>query len=141
MEKSGGPGGAERRQRCALIVVLLLLPSLPPSSDLPDLPGLPDLPSVSAQQPVSRLKGRVVNDRGERIQDAEVRAEAFYGVAAGSFAGQRTFTTRTNAKGEWSILGISPGVWQFEVHAAGYLPETVVLPNRLLTASSPNAAG
>src|SRR5262249_62362913 len=39
------------------------------------------------------------------------------------------------------VLGIAPGVWLFEVHAAGYLPETVVLPNRLLTASSPNAAG
>src|SRR5262249_22906642 len=87
------------------------------------------------------LKGRVVTERGERVRDAEVRAEAFYGSAAGTFAGQRTFTARTNAKGEWNILGISPGVWQFSVHAAGYLPETVILPNRLLTASSPNAGG
>src|SRR4029077_18646841 len=63
---------------------------------------------ASAQQPVGRLKGRVVTDRGERIQDADVRAEAVFGVAAGTFAGQRTFSTKTNAKGEWSILGIMP---------------------------------
>ena len=70
-----------------------------------------------------------------------MRAEAVFGVAAGTFAGQRTFSTKTNAKGEWSILGIMPGVWLFSVHAAGYLPETAVLPNRLLTASGPNAGG
>jgi hypothetical protein len=108
---------------------------------LSDLPGLPHPSGLRAQQPVSRLKGRVLSERGARIQDAEVRAEAFYGAAAGTFAGQRTFTTRVNAKGEWSILGIAPGVWMFTAHAPGYLPETVVLPNRLVTASSPNAAG
>jgi len=70
-----------------------------------------------------------------------VRAEALYGAAAGTFAGQRTFATTTNAKGEWSILGITPGIWLFAVHADGYLPEAVVLPNRLLTASGPNAGG
>jgi len=95
----------------------------------------------SAQQPVSRLKGRVVDERGGRVKDAEVRAEAFFGSAAGAFAGQRTFTATTNAKGEWNILGIAPGIWLFEVIAPGYLPESVALPVRLLTASSPNAGG
>jgi hypothetical protein len=104
------------------------------------LAALPDGPALHAQQPVSRLKGRVLNERGERIQ-AEVRAEAFFGVAAGAFAGQRTFTARANAKGEWSILGIAPGIWLFAAYADGYLPETVVLPNRLITSSNPNAAG
>jgi hypothetical protein len=138
--RPGGPGGPERTIRCGLIAVLVLLPSLPTPSDLPGLPGPPDRRGLHAQQPVSRLKGRVVNDRGERIQ-AEVRAEAFFGAAAGTFAGQRTFTARTNAKGEWSILGIAPGIWVFTAYADGYLPETVALPNRLLTASGPNAAG
>jgi hypothetical protein len=96
---------------------------------------------LSAQQPVSRLKGRVVTERGDRIADAEVRAEAFFGAAAGTFAGRRTFSTRTNAKGEWNIMGIAPGIWLFEVIAPGYVPESVALPIKLLTASSPNAAG
>jgi tetratricopeptide (TPR) repeat protein len=83
----------------------------------------------------------VLTDGGARVADADVRAEAFFGSAAGTFAGQRTFSTRTNAKGEWSILGIAPGIWLFSVHADGYLPEAVALPNRLVSASSPNAGG
>ncbi len=94
-----------------------------------------------AQQPVSRLKGRVTTERGEPIANAEVRAEAFFGSAAGTFAGQRTFSDRTNAKGEWSIMGIASGIWEFDVVAPGELPESVVLPIRLLTASGPNAGG
>ena len=94
-----------------------------------------------AQPPVSRLKGRVTTEHGEPIVNAEVRAEAFYGSAAGTFAGQRTFAERTNAKGEWSIMGISPGIWEFDIVAPGELPESVVLPIRLLTASGPNAGG
>ncbi len=70
-----------------------------------------------------------------------MRAEAFFGSAAGTFAGQRTFSERTNAKGEWSIMGIAPGIWEFDVVAPGELPESVVLPIRLLTASGPNAGG
>jgi hypothetical protein len=96
---------------------------------------------ASAQQGVSRLKGRVVTERDEPVNDAEVRAEAFFGPAAGTFAGVRTFSTKTNAKGEWSILGISSGIWLFEAAASGYTPEAVVLPIRLLTASGPNAGG
>ena len=97
--------------------------------------------TAHAQQPVSRLKGRVVTDRGERVAGAEVRAEAFFGSGAGTFAGQRTFSTTANAKGDWSILGIAPGIWLFEVFAEGYSPESVALPIRLLTASGPNAGG
>ena len=94
-----------------------------------------------AQQPVSRLKGHVTTASGQPIANAEVRAEAIYGSAAGTFAGQRTFSERTNAKGEWNIMGIAPGIWVFDVIAPGALPESVALPIRLLTASSPNAGG
>ncbi|HEY2151029.1 MAG TPA: hypothetical protein VGH34_09485 [Vicinamibacterales bacterium] len=94
-----------------------------------------------AQQGFSRLKGRTVTERGEPVKDAEVRAEAFFGAGAGTFAGQRTFSARTNAKGEWTILGITSGIWLFEVVAPGYTPEITALPIRLLTASGPNAGG
>lgn len=95
----------------------------------------------AAQQPVSRLKGRIGTERGEPLANAEVRAEAFYGSGAGSFAGQRTFSEHSSAKGEWSIIGIAPGVWLFEIIAPGHLPEIVALPVRLLTASGPAAGG
>ena len=119
-----------------VILCVLLLPALPALPALGAFPG-----RVHAQQPVSRLKGRVVADDGSRIANAEVRAEAFFGPAAGTFAGQRTYRTTANAKGEWNILGISPGVWMFDASAPGHIPAAVVLPIRLLTPSGPNAAG
>jgi len=121
--------------RAALVVALFSLPAIPA------LPANPALPALLAQQPVSRLKGRIADDGGARLKDAQVRAEAYFGSAAGTFAGQRTFRTTTNAKGEWSIMGIAPGVWMFDASAPGYVPEVVALPIRLLTASNPNAGG
>jgi hypothetical protein len=96
---------------------------------------------VVAQHAVFRIKGRVLSERGEPIADAEVRLEAFYGYAAGTFAGRRTFAERTNAKGEWSVGAVQSGVWLFEATAPGYLPETVALPIRILTIVSMGTSG
>src|SRR5438477_8505739 len=90
----------------------------------------------TAQQPIKRLKGRVVTERGEPVPNAAVRAEAFHGFAAGTFAGQRTFSTTTDAKGEWNILGLKSGIWLFEVIPPGQVPESVALPIELLTTGS-----
>ena len=95
---------------------------------------------VGAQQPVSRLKGRIVTERGEPIANAEVRVEAFHGYAAGTFAGQRTFSAKSDAKGDWNILGLKSGIWLFEVIAPGQLPESVALPIQLLTTISSGAS-
>jgi hypothetical protein len=94
-----------------------------------------------AQHPSFRLKGRVLNDRGEVIAGAAVNVEAFFGYAAGTFAGQRTFTATTNAKGEWNVSPMQPGIWLFQVSARGYLPETVALPIRILTTVSQGTSG
>jgi len=96
---------------------------------------------VSAQHASFRIKGRVKTDSGEPVAAATVRVEAFFGYAAGTFAGQRLFTTETNAKGDWSIGGLQPGVWMFEVDAKDYVPETVALPPRLLTTVSQGTSG
>ncbi len=142
--------------RAAIAAALLALPALPAPLPSPVVPGLtalrtvpglaavPALPSfgaIHAQQPISRLKGRIVDEAGARLADTQVRAEAYFGAAAGAFAGQRTFRTRTNGKGEWNILGIAPGIWVFDANAPGFVTEAVALPIRLLTASGPNAAG
>jgi tetratricopeptide (TPR) repeat protein len=97
--------------------------------------------AVAAQQPVSRIKGRVTDERGAPIPNADVRVEAFYGYGAGTFAGQRTYAATTNAKGEWNVLGITSGVWLFEVYSDRYLPESVALPIRLLTTISSGQSG
>jgi hypothetical protein len=93
------------------------------------------------QHATFRIKGRVMSEHGNRIADADVRIEAFFGFAAGTFAGQRTFSARTNDKGEWSVGGLQPGIWLFETTAPGYLPETVALPIRILTAVSMGTSG
>jgi hypothetical protein len=95
---------------------------------------------VSAQT-VSRLKGRVTTERGEAIPNADVHVEAFYGYAAGTFAGQRLLNAKTDKKGEWNVLGLKSGVWLFEVTADGYMPESVALPFQLLTTASSIQSG
>jgi hypothetical protein len=110
---------------------------------LPALPGLPGLPGppLHAQHAAFRTKGRVVTDKGERIANARVHAEAFYGYAAGTFSGPRLYDATTNEKGEWTIGAMQPGIWEFDVTAPGYMPETVVLPIRILTTVSMGTSG
>ena len=96
---------------------------------------------AAAQHAAFRVKGRVVTERGEPIDKADVRLEAFYGYGAGTFAGVRKFSEQTNRKGEWSVGGLQPGIWLFEVIAPGCLPETVVLPIRILTTVSMGTSG
>src|SRR3954471_1222836 len=124
-----------------LVCAILLMPALP---SLPALPALPALLSpfvLHAQHAAFRVKGRVLNERGEAIDKADVRLEAFYGYAAGTFSGNRKFSGETNRKGEWSVGGLQPGVWLFEAIAPGYVPETVVLPIRVLTTVSMGTSG
>jgi hypothetical protein len=97
--------------------------------------------SLSAQHAAFRVKGRVINERGEPIPSAGVRLEAFYGYAAGTFSGPRLLSAQTNAKGEWNVGAMQPGIWLFEVFAPGYMPETVALPIRILTPVSMGTSG
>ena len=96
---------------------------------------------AEAQHAAFRVKGRVVTERGEPVDKADVRLEAFYGYAAGTFAGPRKLSAQTNGKGEWNVGALQPGIWLFEVIAPGYLPETVVLPIRILTTVSMGTSG
>ena len=121
--------------KALIVCAMLFVPAFPAP------PVLPGYPALLAQHAAFRAKGRVVNDRGEPIDKADVRLEAFYGYAAGTFAGVRKFSEQTNRKGEWSVGGLQPGVWLFEVMAPGYLPETVVLPIRILTTVSMGTSG
>jgi hypothetical protein len=103
--------------------------------------SLPGFPVLHAQHAAFRVKGRVVNERGEPLDKADVRIEAFFGYAAGTFSGVRKFSAQTNPKGDWNVGGLQPGIWLFETSAPGYLPETVVLPIRILTTVSMGTSG
>jgi hypothetical protein len=84
-----------------------------------------------AAQPVDRLTGRVITGAGAAVAGVDVHVEAIFGFAGGGFLGQRTFATRTNAKGEWGLLAFKSGIWVFEVTAPGQLPDAVALPFNL----------
>src|SRR5437867_9413602 len=114
--------------RRAIVAIVLAVISIP-TADL------------FAQHPAFRIKGRVTTERGEPLSGAEVHLEAFYGYAAGTFAGQRLFSTTTNTKGEWNVGALQPGIWLFDASAKGYLPETVALPIRILTTVSMGTSG
>ena len=122
-----------RRMAAALLLATLVF--------LPALPASPLLPGLKAQHAAFRVKGRVTNERGEPMPDADVRLEAFYGYAAGTFAGPRLLSTKTNAKGDWSVGALQPGIWLFEVFAANHIPESVALPIRILTTVSMGTSG
>ena len=91
------------------------------------------LGSVLAAQPLERLTGKVVIDQGEPVKDVEVRVDAIFGFAGGDFVGQRTFTTRANAKGDWALLAFKAGVWLFDASAPGRLPDVIALPFNLVS--------
>ncbi len=78
-----------------------------------------------AAQPAFRLLGQVADAKGEPLSAADVNVEALYGYAAGTFAGQRTFGAKKDAKGHWNVMGVKAGIWIVQVTAPGYVPETV----------------
>jgi hypothetical protein len=115
---------------CA-IVSLPAFPALPTFARRASV-GKPALPALFAQ-PLDRLYGKVVSDRGDAIKDADVRVEALFGFAGGAYLGQRTFATKSDAKGNWALLGFKSGIWVFEASAAGQIPDAVALPFNLVT--------
>jgi hypothetical protein len=84
-------------------------------------------------EPLLRLRGRVISQGGDAVAGADVRVEARFGFGGAEFTGQRTYSTTTNAKGEWSIIGFTAGAWLFDASATGYLPHVVALPFNLIT--------
>lgn len=99
------------------------------------------IPASATAQNAYRMLGRVVTEKGDPVANAEVRVEGFYGHAAGTLAGQRTFTATTDKKGAWNVMGVTSGVWLVEVNAAGYYPESVALPVQILSSSSSGQSG
>ncbi len=84
-------------------------------------------------EPLLRLRGRVIARNGETIANADVRVEARYGFGGGDFTGQKTYVTKTNAKGEWSIIGFTAGAWVFDASSPDQLAHVIALPVNLVT--------
>jgi hypothetical protein len=95
----------------------------------------------AAAQMSYRLKGTVKDDKGAPVAGARVRAEAIQGFRGEQFVGQKEFATRTNEKGEWSILGLTAGIWVFEATAPNLMPHVVVLPVQYTSRKPQSATG
>jgi hypothetical protein len=92
-------------------------------------------------QPLDRLSGKVIGEQGQPLVDAQVRVDAIFGFAGGDFLGHRSFTARTNAKGDWALLAFKSGIWVFDVSVPGQLPDAVALPFNLVVPAGSGIAG
>jgi hypothetical protein len=97
--------------------------------------------TISWAQPLGRLTGRVSTDAGTGVESAHLRIEALYGFLGGDFTGQKTFSLRTNAKGEWALIGFKAGIWVFEASAPGRPPDVIALPFNVSVAPSSGVGG
>ena len=70
-----------------------------------------------------------------------MRVEALFGFAGGAYLGQRTFATRSDAKGNWALLGFKSGIWVFDASAAGQIPDAVALPFNVTAAPLAGVGG
>ena len=91
------------------------------------------LSAVVVGEPLSRLRGKVISANGDPVANAVVRVEARFGFGGTQFTGQRNYDAKTNAKGEWTIIGFTAGAWVFEAVAPGYLTDAIALPFNLVT--------
>ena len=99
------------------------------------------VPALGGAQMTYRLKGTVRDGDGKPVADAKVRAEALIGFRGEQFVGQKQFETTTNAKGEWTVLGLTSGLWAFEASAPEMLPQAIVLPINFTNRKPQSASG
>lgn len=141
----GWNGGTRKIGKTVLVCALLFLPAFPapPTFARRASVGKPDLPALPAllAQPLDRLSGKVVSDRGEVIKDADVRVEALFGFAGGSYLGQRIFAVKSDVKGNWALLGFKSGIWVFDASSPGQIPDAVALPFNLVTPAGTGLSG
>jgi hypothetical protein len=95
--------------------------------------------SVSAQAgfETMRIRGQILIEGGGPLSGARIRTDALRGQTMSQFAAQREFTVRSARDGEWSILGITRGLWILEVTAPDYLPHVLVVPIAMMLRPEP----
>jgi hypothetical protein len=102
--------------------------------------GMLTIVGAATAQPLNRLKGSVVGEHGEPIE-ADVRIEAVSGPRGEGYVGQRTYTVRSNAKGDWTLIGFKAGAWMFAAAPPDQLLDVVVLPINVMVPAGSGMAG
>lgn len=99
------------------------------------------LGATSSAQTALRLRGTTRAATGEAPVAASVDLEARYGYRGLDFVGQKTFTARAGANGQWSVLGVTSGAWFLGAHSPNHLPQALVLPIQFTQKNPLSAAG
>ena len=89
-----------------------------------------------AAQPL-RVRGQVLVEGGGGLPGARIKTDAIRGPGGAQFVGQREFVVRTNRSGDWSLLGMTRGLWILELSAPGHLPHVAVIPIFWMRAPEP----
>ena len=92
-----------------------------------------------AAQTIYRLKGVTRTVKG--AVTTSIAAEAVTGYRGEQFIGQKTLASESNEKGEWTLLGLTAGVWMFTASAPGTLPAVAVLPVKFAQRQMQSAQG
>ena len=112
---------------------------MPRRMSLPAIVLVLAFPALAASQSTYRLRGVVRDNTDTPVQGVKVRAEALTGFRGEQFVGQKEFSTTTNKKGEWTILGLTSGLWSFEATGRDLIPQVVVRDLSDLTDLNPQA--
>lgn len=94
--------------------------------------GAATLPASTAasQDPAQNLRihGEVRIEGGGPIAEVRIRTDAIRGPMAGQFTASKHFVAHTATDGKFSLIGLTRGLWIFEVSHPDYLPHVVVAP-------------
>ena len=93
--------------------------------------------ALMGQGETLRLRGQVLVHGAGPLSGARIKTDALRGPSGNQFAGQRVFNVRTNRSGEWSLLGVTRGLWVFEVSANDHWPHVVVVPIYMMLKPEP----
>lgn len=96
--------------------------------------------STGGAQSALRLRGSVQTPSGSSV-GAAVELEAVHGFRGLEFVGQKTFKARPNDKGQWSVLGVTSGVWVMAAHTPQHLPHVMVFPIQFSQKNPASAVG
>lgn len=96
---------------------------------------------AASAQTALRVKGTTTATGGGAGVAAAIQLDACYGYRGLDFVGQKSFKARANDKGQWSVLGVTSGVWMFAAHAPGRLPQVVLLPVQFTQKNPASATG
>ena len=92
-----------------------------------------------AAQTIYRLKGVTRTAKG--TVTTSIAAEAVTGYLGEQFIGQKTLASESKEKGEWTLIGLTAGVWMFTATAPGTLPAVAVLPVKFAQRQMQSAQG